>query len=164
MISNIGNHIPNIPKLRAKIVTVDTSQRIIEAVTPDGGVKRIALFDIPTSFVWPKENETWSIYRENNDWVIGKKFLNEEESKAFQTSLPGSSNLDHFVPGDLKLSANSLQFGWLRANGAFVKQADYSQIYQKIGHSQNNGIDPEDGTFKLPFASAPTGLYWLVKT
>ena len=39
---------------------------------------------------------------------------------------------------------------WLLCNGQFVDQADYPVLFGKIGHNYNGGVDPGDGTFKLP--------------
>lgn len=38
----------------------------------------------------------------------------------------------------------------LECNGAFVSQATYSGLFAKAGHFFNGGVDPGDGTFKLP--------------
>jgi len=39
---------------------------------------------------------------------------------------------------------------WLLCNGQFVSQATYPALFSLIGHTYNGGVDPGDGTFKLP--------------
>lgn len=164
-LTNVKTHMTRVAKLRVKILMVDPAQRIIDVAIVDGNARRLAMFDIDPSFVWPREGEEWSIYEENGDWVLGKKFLNADENGAFQASIPGMSILAPVIPGDLKLTAAiSLQYGWLEADGSFVDQIDYPELFALIGHSQNGDVDPEDGTFKLPDPDPSSGLRWLVKT
>lgn len=40
--------------------------------------------------------------------------------------------------------------GYLLCQGAFVNKTDYAALFLKIGHLYNAGVDPADGTFKLP--------------
>ncbi len=40
--------------------------------------------------------------------------------------------------------------GWLLEDGAFVPQATYPALFGVTGHAFNGGVDPADGTFKLP--------------
>jgi hypothetical protein len=76
----LSDHLTRVAKLRATIVTVDPSQRLIEAVTAEGGPpRRLAIFDIPNGFMWPVEGEDWSIYEENGYWRLGNKYLNDDE-------------------------------------------------------------------------------------
>lgn len=46
--------------------------------------------------------------------------------------------------------------GYLLAFGQFVQQASFPILYGKIGHRFNNGIDPGDGTFRIPDARGRT--------
>lgn len=63
--------------------------------------------------------------------------------RAVQAALP--------QPGDLKVAAKSTpDAGYLRTDGTFKRQADYPGLFAAIGHVHNGGIDPRDGTFKLP--------------
>ena len=39
---------------------------------------------------------------------------------------------------------------WLLCNGQFVVQVTYPALFALIGHNYNGGVDPGDGTFKLP--------------
>lgn len=40
--------------------------------------------------------------------------------------------------------------GYLMANGNFVSKVTYSRVFAAYGHKFNSGVDPGDGTFKLP--------------
>lgn len=40
--------------------------------------------------------------------------------------------------------------GFLQCDGRFVSQSTYQWLFTKVGHRFNNGVDPGDGTFKLP--------------
>jgi hypothetical protein len=85
----VSDHVGTVSKLRAKILTVDPSRRIIEAAANDAYARRIALFDVPQGFVWPQEGEEWSIYEENGYWRLGNRYLDPEENDALQDFAPG---------------------------------------------------------------------------
>lgn len=78
-------------KMRAIVTTVDPSQRLIEVVTTDGGIRRLAVFDVPSQFTWPKQDEEWSIYEEGGYWFLGNKYLNSDENDFFEAMEPGDS-------------------------------------------------------------------------
>lgn len=40
--------------------------------------------------------------------------------------------------------------GSLICNGSFLKITEYQELFKIIGHKYNSGIDPKDGTFKIP--------------
>ena len=40
--------------------------------------------------------------------------------------------------------------GWLVCQGTFVPQVTYPTLFALLGHAFNAGVDPLDGTFKLP--------------
>lgn len=40
--------------------------------------------------------------------------------------------------------------GWLACDGSFKLQSAYANLFSAIGHTYNLGVDPGDGTFKLP--------------
>lgn len=169
-LGNLKHHINSVAKQRGTVISVDPSQMIIEVATSaiDGDGKRIAVYEFPNNFVWPRVGEIWSIYQEGTDWILGNKIPNDDEVEAMQNSVPGSSGLADFIPGDLKLSANpNLQYGWLQANGGFVRIIDYPELFAVLGHAQNNDVDPGDGTFKLPLMDNdvwPNWVGWIVKT
>jgi microcystin-dependent protein len=39
---------------------------------------------------------------------------------------------------------------WLLCDGRFVSQATYPTLFGRLGHTYNAGVDPGNGTFKLP--------------
>lgn len=40
--------------------------------------------------------------------------------------------------------------GWLLCDGTFKSQATFAALFTAIGHRFNGGVDPGDGTFKVP--------------
>ena len=40
--------------------------------------------------------------------------------------------------------------GWLLCTGGFVSQVTYAALFAVAGHAYNGGVDPGNGTFKLP--------------
>ena len=40
--------------------------------------------------------------------------------------------------------------GWLMCDGSFVSKLTYASLWNLIGQQFNNGVDPNDGTFRLP--------------
>lgn len=89
----VRDHINRVNKLRAQIVTVDPSQRLIQVVTADGGLRQLSVYDIPSQFTWPLEGEEWSIYEENGYWYLGNKWLNPDEDEEFKNLSPGDTYL-----------------------------------------------------------------------
>lgn len=47
-------------------------------------------------------------------------------------------------------ASTSVPPGTLITSGAFVSQSTYANLFAKVGHAYNGGVDPGDGTFKLP--------------
>lgn len=93
----INDHKPRVIKYRAVITTVDTSQRIIEARTADKQIHQISIFDIPSAFTWPQENEVWNIHQENNYWKLGNKVVGDDD---FQ--------IEDLSPGDTLINGNNV--------------------------------------------------------
>ena len=87
----VRDHINRVNKLRAQVITVDPSQRLIEVTTADGGLRRLSVYDVPSQFTWPLEGEEWSIYEENGYWYLGNKWLDPDESELFEAMNPGDS-------------------------------------------------------------------------
>jgi hypothetical protein len=101
----IRDHVQRVRKLRGRVTTVDPSQRIVEVVTADGNAHRVYITDISAGgFVWPIEGEDWSIYEENGMWVLGNKFLNQDEAVELESLQPGDTYPPRFTiegtPGD----------------------------------------------------------------
>jgi hypothetical protein len=87
----VRDHINRVNKLRAQVITVDPSQRLIEVATADGGLRQLSVYDVPSQFTWPLEGEEWSIYEENGYWYLGNKWLDPDESELFEAMNPGDS-------------------------------------------------------------------------
>lgn len=157
----IKDHVSRVSKLRARIVTVDPTQRLIEVVTPDAAVRRLAVFETPPSFTWPKEGEEWSIYQENGYWYLGNRFANIDDPV----------KIEDLQPGDNLLLANAIFDGTYAADvgdgtstaitlthnlgtrdlTVLVRETSspYSQVFPAIEF-------PTLDTIKLSFGSAPT--------
>lgn len=87
----VRDHMSRVNKLRAKIITVDPSQRLIQVATADGGLRQISVWEVPTNFTWPVQDEQWTIYEENGYWYLGGKILNVEEDEILRSLSPGDS-------------------------------------------------------------------------
>jgi microcystin-dependent protein len=45
---------------------------------------------------------------------------------------------------------NEIPTGWLSCDGTFKSCSTYADLFGAVGHTYNGGVDPLDGTFKLP--------------
>lgn len=54
------------------------------------------------------------------------------------------------VTGTIPYFGDDEPLNWAKPVGQFISQADYPVAFSKLGHKANNGIDPGDGTFRLP--------------
>lgn len=71
---SIKDHINRVPKMRARITTVDTTNLYVECVAKDGQVRRINVQEqLPTLFRWPTEGEEWMIAEQNGSWYLGDR-------------------------------------------------------------------------------------------
>lgn len=80
------------PRRSAYITTVDPKTRKIEAQLKDGGLIQIALFDIPSFFVWPKTGEHWIIRQDAGYWRLFNKF-DSNDNQAVGTLKPGEAKI-----------------------------------------------------------------------
>lgn len=85
-------------KQRVQIVTVDPESRRIEALTKDGAIIQIAVFEIPTQFRWPVEGEFWTVYREGLYWHLGSAFEVDEDFK-----------VEDMEPGETKIGSDKIR-------------------------------------------------------
>lgn len=78
----------------------------------------------------------------------------------------GGLYISDFVSGGPSIAGAGFQVGdikpwptvippanWLSMDGSFVNQADWPALFALISHSANGGVDPGDGTFKLPLGT-----------
>lgn len=134
---NVNDRMNRVPKFRGIITTVDPSQRLIEVSTPDGGMHRLAVFDVPAAFTWPKQGESWSVYEQNGNWYLGDKFLDPEEDVAFRAMQPGESRIISGGGGNgydtlpigatMSWTRTTLPEGYVLANGQSLTKAAYPQ-------------------------------------
>jgi microcystin-dependent protein len=45
---------------------------------------------------------------------------------------------------------NQIPTGWLSCDGTFKSCSTYADLFGAVGHTYNGGVDPGNGTFKLP--------------
>lgn len=88
-----------VEKQWARIVTVDTRTRRIEAQLKDFGIVQIALWEIPGGFRWPIEGEEWLIVRENGIWFL------RAPSQGDEVSLP----IEELNQGDTLIGVDDTQ-------------------------------------------------------
>jgi microcystin-dependent protein len=64
----------------------------------------------------------------------------------------GADEVSNLVPTGavLPFVGSSAPTGWLIADGSFVSKTTYADLFAVTGHAFNGGVDPADGTFKLP--------------
>lgn len=86
------------PRRSAYIRTVDPKTRKIEAQLKDGGLIQIALFDIPSFFVWPKAGEHWIVRQDAGYWKLFNKFDSEDNQKVVSLK-----------PGEAKIAAEVIK-------------------------------------------------------
>jgi hypothetical protein len=84
-------------RVMAKIVTVDPSQRKIEAALKDGGLIHIAVFDSSSVFVWPQQGEHWTVRKDSGIWRLDRRVDSNDEHK-----------IDNINPGEAKIYADTI--------------------------------------------------------
>jgi hypothetical protein len=94
----VRDHITAVRKLRGRVSTVDPSKDLIEVICQDRQARRLAVYDLPSDFVWPVEGQEWSIYEENGYWKLGDRFYSPEERDALRTLEPGQGLKDANKP------------------------------------------------------------------
>jgi hypothetical protein len=57
-------------KQRVKILTVDAASRRVEAILKDGTAIQVAVWEVPILFRWPKEEEWWTVVKQNGYWML----------------------------------------------------------------------------------------------
>lgn len=123
----VSNHLTRTVKYKGRIVTSDPLTQRIEVVFGDGAVRQISPYNIPR---WPIEGEIWTVYQENQDWMLGFRW------EAADDEFPSSS----LEPGDMKLDSSTIydvegnrvvatpppndgdSIVWIESNGAWVAQ------------------------------------------
>lgn len=102
-------------KQRVKILTVDPATRRVEGVLKDGTAIQIAVWEISPLFRWPKEEENWSVWKENGYWMLDSPM----EDKRFQDKPVEDLNAGDVrvnAPGDMHITAQ----GEIQASGKIV--------------------------------------------
>lgn len=147
----LKDHFNRVPRLRGTITTVDPSQRLIEISTADGNIRRLAIFDVPSHFTWPKQGEEWGCYEENGYWYLGNKWLNPDESAAFEAMQPGEGfNKPHKINvGDT--SGYRIGRSWLTN----FQSSDYDQAIFTVTNMTWQA-DPANATIQTVTANVVT--------
>lgn len=113
-------------KSRVKILTVDPTTRRIEAALKDGSLIHIAVWDPPTAFRWPQENEIWIVRRDNGYWMLDRRAQTGGITTTNGVAVvePEVAPVEQMNPGDLKLDAGTV----INANGLTFVAVDLSGI------------------------------------
>lgn len=101
-------------KERVKIITVDPLTRRLEVLLKDGAVVQVAIYEVPSAFVWPIPEQWWTIYRESGNWVLGDRMeVDEEENKRIEDMALGEGKFGAdtiYIPsGQTIVTTNTLQ-------------------------------------------------------
>lgn len=92
---------------RVKILTVDPPTRRVEAAFKDGSMIQIAVWDTPSAFRWPKENEVWIVRRDNGIWMLDCKQDGQVTGSGTTTQLdPEPHPVEAMAPGEMKLDSD----------------------------------------------------------
>lgn len=169
----LSDHLPKANRQLVRITHVDPAQRNIDAKLKDGALIKVPVHDIPPSFVWPREEEVWSIYRENMIWTLGQKVLDPQKEARVEDMVPGEMRLGGETikdeqgrrmlteadiatliasvapPGTGRITYVAAEDpGWLLCDGRAVNRTTYAALFAKIGtvHGVGDGLT----TFNLP--------------
>lgn len=157
----IRDHQTRVAKLRVTIVTVDPTQRLIEAVAQDGAVRRLATFDAPNNFRWPREGEQWSIYEENGYWTLGNQFEVDPDAQSIEDFGVGDGpGTKKFVAtlGDGVSTAFTIRHGLGTYDFTYLLRTNDTLPYEPIFPDVLDQIIDRD-TVHFTFAVAPAQDY-----
>lgn len=79
-----------VQKLRVRIINVDPSTRLIQGKDATG-LLTISVFEVLPGFTWPQEGEYWSVYKENQAWLLGGRIQGPNDTRVIENLLPGQS-------------------------------------------------------------------------
>lgn len=130
-------------KLYARISTVDPSTLTVRGVAKGAELPIMIQGSLPNVFVWPKEGETWSIYRENGNWTLGGKLPTVDDNVRIQDLAPGEGYIS---------SASIIGGSYvnIQSFGALGKGADYTKsLVAAIDFLNSSGIT-SGGTLYIP--------------
>lgn len=86
-----------------KVINVYPERKEIHGIVRDGGTVAVSVFEIPSTFRWPQENEIWSIERDrlgNSQWILG--------SRIHHTLIEDELAVTELNPGDMRLDAENI--------------------------------------------------------
>lgn len=82
-------------------MTVDPKERRVEAALKEAAMVQVAVWEVSSSFQWPRVGEFWTLYRESGFWHLGKRLEGSKEpDKEFR--------VEDMEPGHLKLGATEI--------------------------------------------------------
>jgi hypothetical protein len=151
-------------KVTGRIITVDPSNRIVEAGIRDGAIK-ISVKEAGPIFRWPRQNELWTFYREGTGWKLGDKLEeNGMETKPITDLESGETKISSDViytetsrlltievqdPIALPLATGWSNFalGW--ADAAYYKDRD--RVYLEGSVKYSSGGNSTIGTLPVGY-------------
>jgi hypothetical protein len=154
---------PQMQKSRISIYTVDTSKRILQGKTQDGGIIQVMVWDVPPTFRWPQVGELWSVFLQNGYWTLGSR-IHENETFAVEAMTEGESRID-------STSIRDAEGNWLVTNKNLAINLK-DPPYNAVGDGEAN--DTNAGQEAIDFLAAqgggvidiPAGIYmanWILK-
>jgi hypothetical protein len=123
----VSDHLPRTARWKCRVVTSDPVTQRIEIVLGDGAVRQVNPQSIDR---WPIEGEVWTVYQENQSWILGQRWADDTEEFKTSDLTPGDMRLDsnviydadghRVVVGKLDDLAQGKTLTWDATEGAFV--------------------------------------------
>jgi hypothetical protein len=94
----MGVEVDRVEKYGCKIITVEPSQRRVEAVIKSGTVVQVAVYTVEPFFRWPVVGENWMIRRENGTWILDSLWQEQGNGESGnQTTVNGVEEGDALI-------------------------------------------------------------------
>jgi hypothetical protein len=90
-------------KQTVRIMTVDPTQRRVEATLKDGAMIQIRVFEIPSVFRWPREGELWVVRKDSGFWTLLGRVEHEQDGLGVVEELAAGTTK---VTGELIVDSN----------------------------------------------------------
>lgn len=86
-------------KVRGKVFTVDPATRTIEFVLTDGAMVQAQVWEVPSFFRWPRQQEWWTFHRagSTSPWILGDRLENAETVFKVEQAPEGAAKINTSV-------------------------------------------------------------------